>query len=57
MKVTQEQAQRALSLIIQIVDEVYPEGERPMATEIRLDPATGEDMRKLVEEMRANEKE
>jgi len=56
MKITHEQALKAASMVIEIVNEVFPEGERPMATEIRLHHTQGEAMRELVEEMRAEDK-
>jgi hypothetical protein len=52
MQVTHEQALTAVKWVIDLVDEVWPEGERPTAAQIVLHPKRGEEMRKLVEEIR-----
>ena len=52
MNITEEQAKRAYGIVHAIVDQVFPEGSSPMATQINIHPETGEKMRLLVEEVR-----
>lgn len=55
LTITHEQARKAFTIIYMIIDDAFPEGDRPMATQINLHPSVVKDMRELVEEARQND--
>lgn len=54
VSITHEQARKAFSIIYGIIGDVFPDLDRPTATQVNIHPSLVEEMRKLVIEARQN---
>jgi len=51
---THEQAIKAISLIMALIDQAFPDGQKYTATQMNVHPSTVKEMYELVEEIRNN---
>jgi len=56
LNVEAQDALKAFNMVYDIVDQTWPEGSRPTAAQIVLDPGITRQMRELVEKVREENK-